>query len=396
MNVRLRRVRPWAVTALLSVPLSLLLAVACKPATTSATSGDASASRDAAGRDGLALYTSLCAVCHGADGTGYKADNAPSLVNATFLESATDEQLRRSIVDGRPGTSMAAYGKERGGPLRPDEIERLVAWIRSRGGASTKPIPPRQPGDPARGAPLYAAHCERCHGTATSRANAVHLANPRFLEVASDAFIGWAIRRGRPGTPMEAWEGKLSSAEIDDVVAHVRSFEKPARPSELPPPTGKEPIVIHPQGQHPTFTPRSSPCPPGPCTPDNRFVSVAQVKEALDAKRRIVIIDARPPSDWMRVHIPGAVSIPYHDLKRLDEVPNDGTWVVAYCACPHHLSGDVVDALRKRGVAHAVVLDEGILEWHRRGYPVVAAAGVEPPPPTTPPLTPPPQPRRGR
>jgi cytochrome c oxidase cbb3-type subunit 3/ubiquinol-cytochrome c reductase cytochrome c subunit len=54
--------------------------------------------------------------------------------------------------------------------------------------------------------------------------------------------------------------------------------------------------------------------------------------------------------------------------------------VIAYCACPHHLSGDVVDALRKRGVKHAVVLDEGILEWHRRGYPVVAAPGVEPPP----------------
>jgi len=26
------------------------------------------------------------------------------------------------------------------------------------------------------------------------------------------------------------------------------------------------------------------------------------------------------------------------------------------------------------------VLDEGILEWHRRGYPVTAAPGVLPPP----------------
>jgi hypothetical protein len=26
------------------------------------------------------------------------------------------------------------------------------------------------------------------------------------------------------------------------------------------------------------------------------------------------------------------------------------------------------------------VLDEGILEWHRRGYPVTAAPGVQPPP----------------
>ncbi|MCW5835612.1 MAG: rhodanese-like domain-containing protein, partial [Labilithrix sp.] len=116
------------------------------------------------------------------------------------------------------------------------------------------------------------------------------------------------------------------------------------------------------------------------CAPDERFVSVDQVRQALAQKRRLVIIDARPPSDWMRVHIPGAVSIPYHDLARLDEVPNDGTWVIAYCACPHHLSGDVVDALRKRGVRRAAILDEGILEWHRRGYPVVTAPGVEAPP----------------
>jgi cytochrome c oxidase cbb3-type subunit 3/ubiquinol-cytochrome c reductase cytochrome c subunit len=63
-----------------------------------------------------ASYLRLCAPCHADDGTGYRADHAPSLVNPTFLESATDDFLRASIVFGRPGTSMAAYGKARGGP----------------------------------------------------------------------------------------------------------------------------------------------------------------------------------------------------------------------------------------------------------------------------------------
>jgi 3-mercaptopyruvate sulfurtransferase SseA len=80
----------------------------------------------------------------------------------------------------------------------------------------------------------------------------------------------------------------------------------------------------------------------------------------------------------MRVHVKGAVSIPYHDLDRLQEVPDD-VWVVAYCACPHHLSGEVVDALIKRGHSRALILDEGINEWHRRGFPVVAARGVTAP-----------------
>jgi rhodanese-related sulfurtransferase len=81
----------------------------------------------------------------------------------------------------------------------------------------------------------------------------------------------------------------------------------------------------------------------------------------------------------MRAHITGAVSIPYHDKHRLAEIPSD-VWVIAYCACPHHLSGEIVDELWKRGHKRALVLDEGILEWHRRGYPVTAAPGVTVPP----------------
>jgi rhodanese-related sulfurtransferase/mono/diheme cytochrome c family protein len=275
---------------------------------------------------------------------------------------------------------MAAYGKERGGPLDADALAALVSWIRSHGPAPIA-IPTRGAGDATRGAPVYAARCERCHGSAQARGNAVHLANARFLDVASDPFLGWAIVQGRPGTPMEAWKGTLTEGQIDDVVAYVRAFGKPPVIGSLPAPTGKEPLVINPRGKSPAFTLRADPCATAaPCTPDPRFVSVDQVKQALEEKRKLIIIDARPPSDWMRVHIPGAVSIPYHDMSRLAEVPADGTWVIAYCACPHHLSGEVVDALRKRGVKHAAVLDEGILEWHRRGYPVVAAPGVEPPP----------------
>jgi cytochrome c oxidase cbb3-type subunit 3/ubiquinol-cytochrome c reductase cytochrome c subunit len=104
------------------------------------------------------------------------------------------------------------------------------------------------------------------------------------------------------------------------------------------------------------------------------------VKTALDQKHRLIIIDARTPSDWTRFHIAGAVSIPYYDMKRLDEMPKDGTWAIAYCTCPHKLSGIMVDELRKRGYKHAAILDEGILEWQSRGYPLVAASGLRAPP----------------
>src|SRR5262249_36900084 len=78
-------------------------------------------------------YLTLCAPCHGANAQGYAADHAPSLVNPTFLEAATDFSLRRSIAMGRPGTSMAAYSRALGGPLDDTAIDRLVGYLRALG-----------------------------------------------------------------------------------------------------------------------------------------------------------------------------------------------------------------------------------------------------------------------
>ena len=75
---------------------------------------------------------------------------------------------------------------------------------------------------------------------------------------------------------------------------------------------------------------------------------------------------------------PRALSLPYYDLSRIDRLPKDGTWIVAYCACPHHLSGIVVEELRKRGYENTAILDEGFFVWTEQGHPVEAADGQLP------------------
>jgi cytochrome c oxidase cbb3-type subunit 3/ubiquinol-cytochrome c reductase cytochrome c subunit len=318
--------------------------------------------------DTRASYVKLCAPCHGTDAKGYAADFAPSLVNETFLESASDDFLRRSIMFGRPGTSMGAYGKALGGPLDDAAIDRLVAWIRAQG-PKPKMLAAAGPGDATKGAVLYAEYCKSCHGDSIKRGEAPHLANPRFLEIATDSFIRHAIEVGRPGTKMLAFGAVMTAQQIDDVTAYVRTIATAVVMQMLPEPTGKEPLVINPKGKDPVWKPR-----------EGKFIGVDAVAKALAEKRKMIIIDARPPSDWRRVHVEGAVSIPYHDMKRLDEVmkqPN--TYVIAYCACPHHLSGIVQEELAKRGHKRALVLDEGINLWHQKGYPVTAAEGVKPP-----------------
>ncbi len=322
------------------------------------------ATTDPALAEGARDFAKYCALCHGKDATGYAADNAPSLVSPTFLESASDELIAAGTRMGRPGTAMAAYGRVRGGPLDEGQIQNIVRFLRSKG-PSPRPLPAAAQGDAQRGASVFDKNCQSCHGSPTVRGNAVHLHNPELLNAASPAFLRYAIVNGRPPTPMPSFKDKLSSQEMDDVVAWLWSF-KPA----LPAPAVKDldvpkdlPVVINPKGKHAKFTLR-----------EERFVSVEQVKKALDAKQRIVIIDARAPSDWIQYHIPGAISVPYHDRAQLERVPNDGTWVVAYCACPHHASGEVVDALRAQKYTNTAVMDEGILFWKDRGYPLVGEA----------------------
>ena len=331
--------------------------------------------------DGRQLYARFCALCHGPEGKGYAADNAPSLVSSTFLASASDGFLQAGIARGRPGTAMAGYGRIVGGPLTPLQIDAIIGHLR-QGAPAPVPLPAkRSVGDVVRGKAIYSAECAKCHGTPSQRATAVHLANPILLATASDVFLRQAIEQGRPETPMIPFKGKLDAAQMDDVVSYVRSMAVPPALPAAPPTLAAvdagspharrraEPVVINPKGKQAQFELK-----------DGRLVSLDALKQALDKKRRLVIVDARAPSDWLNLRITGAISTPYYDLSSLDDIPNDGTWVIAYCACPHHASGVVVDELRKRGYQHTAVLDEGIFAWQKKGYPVVAAPGALPAP----------------
>ena len=332
---------------------------------------------------GRQAYAKYCATCHGPTAGGYVADNAPSLRAITFLESASDDFIRAGISRGRPGTAMAAFASSLGGPLEPADVDAIIAFLRV-GGPALRALPEGSvAGDARRGKLVYDANCARCHGTTTQRSSAVHLANPVLLATATDAFLHWAVERGRPPTSMVPWKGALTPVQIDDVVAFVRSMAVapavPALPSAVakpadPLPPRKGPIVLNPKGKAPEFVLK-----------EDLYVPIAQVKKALDEKRRVIIADARAPSDWLNLHITGAISTPYYDKRTLDDIPNDGTWVLAYCACPHHVSGEVVAELRKRGYKHTAVIDEGVYAWQQAKYPVVAAPGLlpaaAPPPP---------------
>jgi rhodanese-related sulfurtransferase len=103
------------------------------------------------------------------------------------------------------------------------------------------------------------------------------------------------------------------------------------------------------------------------------FTSPAeQLNEALANNQRMVILDARSTVAWRQTHIPGAVPVPYYEEPDtvMADIPKDDTWIVAYCACPHAASGQVVKKLRDLGYQKTAIMDEGILVWAQMGYPV--------------------------
>ena len=81
-------------------------------------------------RRGEALYARHCAECHGPRGAG---GEAPALGSPAFLATAGDPYLVATIIRGRGGTTMRAFGQPdaRSPPLEPQAVADVVAFLRS-------------------------------------------------------------------------------------------------------------------------------------------------------------------------------------------------------------------------------------------------------------------------
>lgn len=321
--------------------------------------------REAEVEEGGRLYLAYCALCHGEEGEGYAADDANALANQDFLVSVTDEFLYENIAQGHPGTAMAAYGRDHNGPLDRGEMQRIVAYIRSWQREPEVTLPEVERGDKAQAAVVFARQCASCHGSEGEGATAISLNNAVFLDTASDGQIAYAILHGRRGTPMPAFEDELTDQQLSDLLDLIRSWQTEVEAARPATPVLPQNVVTNPDGEKADLGELRV----------GRYVPSAVVNEQLRQGRRMVILDARPPSDYVRYHLPGAVDSPYYEVETvMERLPRDGTPIVAYCGCPHAASGRVMDFLRENDFENTAVLDEGVRHWHDEGYPVVEGA----------------------
>ncbi len=190
---------------------------------------------------GLSLYGEDCVACHGANAEGTAI--APALNTDELRARLADADLARTIAQGVPGTLMAGWGNA----LSEQEIADLVAVIRRWGDLQTAGLAlpaieiaaaPATPEMIAAGQQLFSVACTNCHGrSAQGTRMAPALYNRTFLSQTPDAAIYQIIANGVPGTFMPAWGGRLSDADLNALVAYLRSLEA-AAPAIGAPPAG--------------------------------------------------------------------------------------------------------------------------------------------------------------
>jgi mono/diheme cytochrome c family protein len=221
-----------------------------------------------------------CAQCHGPNGEGGFAATDPSWpappLNNVFARYTRDE-IMRIVRMGRHGTPMPPWGIEFGGPLNEQKIEDVVNFVETHQVEEGKHW--ELPADVKSGRTVFERKCAVCHGN-NARGQAMGAPLPTFfapdlttefyrlglkvmrttittdlrnaalakhadnpdptdeqidakLDATSAADIMKAgeeaalntILKGRPNTPMPAWQNRLREEQIDAVLSYLRSIQ---------------------------------------------------------------------------------------------------------------------------------------------------------------------------
>lgn len=184
---------------------------------------------------GEVLYREMCVSCHGTQGEGTVG---PGIRNPAFLHAASDGFLRATIVLGREGTEMRSMSHRGSGivELRADEIDDLIAFLRSNEDRTEIPQRFVMGADLQRGRQGYAVYCAGCHGDNGQDGFAPQLNNRGFLRAATDGYLQATIIRGRRGTAMRAFGlsghglANLPQSDINNIVAFIRQWSPDTRP----------------------------------------------------------------------------------------------------------------------------------------------------------------------
>lgn len=170
------------------------------------------------------IYHNYCSVCHGDRGDGRSRAQGslnPRPRDFTTAAELTRESMITIVTHGKSGTAMTAWKTQ----LTTEEIASVVDYIRKT--FMVVALDPRL----QRGRTLYIHNCTVCHGE-RGQGSALpvggptpprNLASPQARAELTRERMLESVVRGRPGTAMAAFSGRLPPADIEAVVDYVRA-----------------------------------------------------------------------------------------------------------------------------------------------------------------------------
>jgi cytochrome c oxidase cbb3-type subunit 2 len=209
---------------------------------------------------GRTVYEANCAICHGerGDGRGHAAQHFATpprdfvagrykIRSTGSGQLPTDDDLRRSIVRGLPGTGMVPHDH-----LSREEVDAVIEYVKrfssrfAAGSARTViPIPAAPPSGPAavaRGREVYQkAECYECHGRAARgdgpsakdlKIKPTDLTRRPFKGGPAAFDIARTVLTGLDGTPMPSYHLVLEDQEIWDLAYYVESLGGPVETTD--------------------------------------------------------------------------------------------------------------------------------------------------------------------
>jgi cytochrome c oxidase cbb3-type subunit III len=220
------------------------------------------------------IFHAHCAVCHGPDGAGGRGAN---LTRGAFRHASSDEELYNIVAEGIPGTEMPGVF------FNGTQLWQVVAYVRSLNERADRAA---LRGDAAKGKPLFfgKAGCQTCHmvdgeggrmgpdlsligETRSAEHLRTSLLKPNERIFPYDRSVHAVTRDGKTITgrrlnedtysvqlidsqqklvsllkdelaeyeviresTMPSYEGKLSDAELDDLIAYLASLQRKRNP----------------------------------------------------------------------------------------------------------------------------------------------------------------------
>ena len=184
---------------------------------------------------GAKLFADNCSGCHGNFGEGgpnptREGDIIAPISSAEYLKTRDDATLRNIIVQGQPDFGMSAFGTSSGGPLSDDQVDAIVAFIRSWQANPPVVLPsevaPSAPSAPSQAsltpAEVFSSICAKCHGATGEGGVGPALNTEEFQAKYDDQALFDTISKGHEATPMIAWGDVLTSEQIQGLVQYLR------------------------------------------------------------------------------------------------------------------------------------------------------------------------------